>query len=967
MREWSAPALPAGWTTSGQPPFIARHDEVEALHAAWADAVGGAGRAVFLSGEPGSGKSRLVSEVATDIHGDGAAVLVGACIQELGAPFEPFGDPLRVLAPAFLDGATDAEEVESADLIERMLERTEPDAGAPFLGQERVFEAVVDVLRSATGRRPVVLVLEDLHWAGPAAIRLLGRIVESMTASRLLLIGTLRAAPPDRSDALAETLASLERLRGVQRIELPPFTLDEIAHYVVVRAGVSPSEARESAGVLAELTGGNPFLLRAMWRRVVEAERVGDRRVIELPDSVGDQVRARAALLDGAQRAVLELAAVLGQEVDLSEVLGISEASVDVTLQAMDAATRTGLLEAPRQAGDRYRFPHAIARQAVVDLMPGTELLRVHARIAQVLEADFPAAPRLIQRLAHHYAAARALGFGDRAVTYLVRAAQLAEDRVAYEDAGRLFERAAEITPDADERAELLFRAAESWNLASDTPRARSLYERATGASGDPRLRVRAAIGFEDASWRPGLPGSRALEMLTKALAAIQPDEHDPLYVEALASTARATAFTGAVDDAQRIGEHAVTLARALGDPQVLTAVLRSTVSLTLRPAGVERRLERVRELLPLVHLTGTEWIGAAALHLGANAYLVGDRAAMDEAERDCVELSRRWTRHWDYWVHSLQFIRALIAGRLDDATSACQRVERDEKTFRSDGDASASALQSYMLRRERGALERIRPFVSGDESPADRWAPGLLALYTELGLREPTRRTLDWMLEHVGAVSPDSSDWPARLAFMTEAALWLEDADVAQRLHRWLSDYSGLNLMSGLFVAPFGPADCYLGQVESLCGTGSPPDRFAAALDLAERTDAALHVARTLAAMATHLDRLEPGSAEAAAHAARARALAEPAGMARVLHELDVGFAPAAADAGTGTGEGMLTAREREVIGLLAEGRSNRDIAGALVISEHTAANHVRNILTKIGAANRTQAAMYARERGLA
>ena len=225
MREWSAPALPAGWTTSGQPPFIARHDEVEALEAAWTDAVGGAGRAVFVSGEPGSGKSRLVSEVAMKLHGGGAAVLVGACIQELGAPFEPFGDPLRVLAPAFLDGATDAAEVESADLLERMLERTEAEPGAPLLGQERMFEAVVDVLQAATERRPMVLVLEDLHWAGPAAIRLLGRVVESMTGSRLLLIGTLRAAPPDRSDALAETLASLERLPGVQRLELSPFTV----------------------------------------------------------------------------------------------------------------------------------------------------------------------------------------------------------------------------------------------------------------------------------------------------------------------------------------------------------------------------------------------------------------------------------------------------------------------------------------------------------------------------------------------------------------------------------------------------------------------------------------------------------------------------------------------------------------------------------------------------------------------
>ena len=220
----------------------------------------------------------------------------------------------------------------------------------------------------------------------------------------------------------------------------------------------------------------------------------------------------------------------------------------------------------------------------------------------------------------------------------------------------------------------------------------------------------------------------------------------------------------------------------------------------------------------------------------------------------------------------------------------------------------------------------------------------------------------LDWLLGHTASNASDSADWAARLAFMAEAALWLGDAAVAERLRPWLSEYAGLNLMSGLFVAPFGPADCYLGEVESLIGTGAPLERFERAIDLAERTDAPLHVARTLAATATHLRRADPGSPQAAAFAERARAIAEPAGMTRVLRSLDVGPGASALEIAGG-----LTARECEVIALIAEGRSNRDIAARLVISEHTAANHVRNILTKIGAENRTQAAMFARERGLA
>jgi DNA-binding CsgD family transcriptional regulator len=961
MGEWSAPPLPAGWTISGQPPFVARQDEVAAIEAAWADVAGGAGRAVFVSGESGSGKSRLVSEVCTRLHARGAAVLFGSCIQELGAPFEPFDEPLRVLLPAYRALASDGAGAESGELLERVLDRSIPDAAAHATSQERVLDAVVDVLHAATAARPVVLVLDDLHWAGPAAIRLLTRVVEATRRDGLLLIGTLRSAPPDRSDALADVLAVLSRLDRVQRIELAPFTSEEITDYVVVCAGLTRAGARESAQVLGDLTGGNPFLLRAMWRRVVEAERRGGQRVIELPDSVGDLVLSRLAALDAPQREVLQLAAVLGQEVDLSEVIGLSAASVEVTLTAMDAAVRLGLIEPPRTAGDRYRFPHAIARQAVVDAMPNSELLRTHARIAQGLESDFAAAPRLIQRLAHHYEAARALGFGDRAVTYLSRAAELAEGRYAHEDAGRLHERAASITTDGEERAELLIRAAADWDLAADTSHARDLYEQVADA-GNSRQRLRAAIGYEDASWRPGHLGHRALDLLSSAIEDVPEDEDDPLYVEALGSSARATAFTGAVDDAERLGDQAVELARRLDDPLVLAAVLRSTSTLTLRPRGIAKRQERSLELLALTRPMNNEWMAAAALHIFANSYLLGDRDGLDDSEREMVRLTRQWGGHWNYWLACVRFGRALLAGRFEAAASAVRVAERNEVVFRSDA-TGATAVQEFMLRRETGRIERVRALITGYESPADRWPPGLLALYTELGLDAPTRRLLDWLVEHATPADADSSDWPARLVFMTEAALRLGDAEVARRLHRWLSEYTGLNLMSGIFLAPFGPADCYLGELESLTGTGAPLERFERALELAERTDAPLHVARTSAAMAVHLRRMDPRPREAEAYAERARSIAEPAGMVRVLRSLDAGAATSAPE----TTPGGLTAREREVIGLIAEGRSNRDIAARLVISEHTAANHVRNILTKIGAENRTQAAMYARERGLA
>jgi DNA-binding CsgD family transcriptional regulator len=268
-----------------------------------------------------------------------------------------------------------------------------------------------------------------------------------------------------------------------------------------------------------------------------------------------------------------------------------------------------------------------------------------------------------------------------------------------------------------------------------------------------------------------------------------------------------------------------------------------------------------------------------------------------------------------------------------------------------------------YLVQREAGRLEAVRPLVTGEESPEQRWAPGLLALYTELGMAQPAHRLLWWLLDRWSEHDRDSADWPIRLVFMTEAATRLDDMTAARRLRPLMAEYAGLNLVGGHFVAVFGSADRYLARLDSLLGDGSPGDRFAAALDLDVRTQAPLHQAETLAAHAAHLRSTGKDTVMARQLAEQALYIARPRGLARVLGMLasfedDQREAPAR--------PGGLTSREIDVVRLLGAGASNREIAEQLFISEYTAANHVRNILTKIGADNRTQAAIYASAHGL-
>jgi len=263
------------------------------------------------------------------------------------------------------------------------------------------------------------------------------------------------------------------------------------------------------------------------------------------------------------------------------------------------------------------------------------------------------------------------------------------------------------------------------------------------------------------------------------------------------------------------------------------------------------------------------------------------------------------------------------------------------------------------MVRRETGQLEAVRHLVTGTEAPAEHWAPGLLALYTEFRLTDPTRRVLRWICDQLGRYEA-SGDWPATLAFLVEAALWLRDEEAAGLLRHRLLDYAQLNLVAGPFVAVFGSADRYLGAVDSLLGRGTAEEWFVSALEMDTRMNAVVHQAYTLAEHAGHLRRTGSSRAQAAILTDEALALARPLSLRRVLRSIGSGERELEAR------PDRLTAREVEVLRLLAMGHSNRDIATRLVISENTAANHVRSILLKTGSSNRTQAARYAAGNGL-
>ena len=892
--EWVRPSLPMRWSNPNQqPPFVGRRDNLAVIANSWTAVAAGAGRAVFVGGEPGAGKSRLVAETAQAMYGKQATVLVGSCVAELGAPFEPFDQPVRALLPAIRQGQISLEDWGASAgepplaLLSAVAGRRDAETAAADKGGRReLYDAVVAAFRGAAAQAPLVLVLEDLQWAGAAAVQLLRYLLERTTESRILVLATHRNSAPDRSRPLDEAIAALHPLDGVRRLDLSPLTTDDIVEYLSSQVSFPEREVRRAAARLREQTGGNPFFLRELWRDLAGHGGLGSIHLAALaaPESVKDALERRLDLLTAEHQEVIELAAVLGEKFDSIELLAVSPQTTDTVLAAVDAGVGLGILEQTAGADGCFQFLHAIARQVLLDRISPSRLTREHVRIAEELEANFPAAERRVQRLAHHYACGRALGYVDQAVRYLVEAAKMADRNLAHEDAARLYERAASITTLPQQRDDLRLQAARCCLLAADFAHARDLDEQVV-AAGDPRQRLRAAIGYEIASFRPGLTGHRAVDLLTEALRGVPHDPTDVLYVRGIASLGRAVAFTGARDQAHELTKDAIGMARSLGDKALLASTLDASLFHPYRPGDVAARLNIAEELTQLAGQSGDPaHIGPAAYFRGRASYTMGDVAGLDRCEADLAKASRELGGdYWDYFIGCIRYARQFADGDLGAALRTCSRLVEVGGSFGTDDTEGPYGVQMYMVQREAGRLDAVRPLITGYESPTERWAPGLLALYTELGLVAPTRQLLQWLLERYTETDPDSGDWPIRLVFMVEAATRLEDGPTARRLRPLMADYAGLNLLGGSFIAVFGSADRYLGRLDSLLGTGSPEDRFAAAFDLDVRTEAPLHQAETLAAHAAHLQRTGKDTAKARQLTEQALSIAEPRGLRRI------------------------------------------------------------------------------------
>jgi DNA-binding CsgD family transcriptional regulator len=979
--------------------LVGRDAELARLRGLLNDAAAGHAVTGLVSGDAGIGKSRLVAEAMQIAGRDGFTVLCGQCA-EIGdsVPYLPFADAFRTAPPHV------AQAVKARPVLSRLLpdgDGQAQEADWAGLARQQMFGAVLSLLSELAAASPVLLVIEDLHWADATTRHLVTFLARMLHRERVAIIGTYRTDDLHRRHPLRDVIAELLRLPMVALVELGPLPAAALAEILAADGGKPLSAATLNS--LVERAEGNAYYAEELLTASSCAEDItGDTAGGTLPTGLAALLLSRVERVSDAAQQVLRAAAVAGGGAADDLVRAASGLPDDAYEVAVREAAGHQLL-AP-DGPDGYRFRHALLREAVyADLMPG-ERTRLHARLASLLAG----VPGAAAELAHHSMASHDI---PGAFAASLRAGAAAERLGAPAEAHRHYDLALElwVRVEAAEqiagmtRGKLGLKSALAAAASGDVPRAVHLLRHirdwvladpASPEIAELRCRIGERLAYhllqgENLQWYA--------EALVVAEATVRETQDEPptwYRARAMATYAIALMAAHRNDDARDWADRTREAARAAGSASVEADALATTGQLALRTGGSDEaiglftaaveqagaagavgvrlraayqlameRLARgeLAEAARVAH-QGVEWAEAEGLglapfgldlqHLHFQAHFADGQwdhaqgladgfpvrvALQSEALLSAMALfvdvargnpavgeRRTWLEpFWDdvfvaYIARGILAEHALwqgdCAGALAEAEAA---IDADAWAARSPSVIRVTAI-AIAARADRAAQLR----AAGDYPGADAEAAAGAALL------DVAREGASYPARPKGVLGPEGRGWLARCEAEYARLTRANSPEVWERV-----------------LAEFGPGYVYETArtqwrlAEALVEAGRR-DEAATAWRAARDTAAQLQAAPLGAALddLARRARLDPGSGNRGGHGAGA-----------------AGPSPLAA----------LTEREREVLRLIAKGMSNRDIAADLFISPKTASVHVSNILGKLGAASRTEAAAIAYREG--
>lgn len=1004
-------------TRSVSPVFVGRADELGVLQDTLAGATRGEPQALLVGGEAGVGKTRLIEEFAAAAARADAAVALGGCV-EIGAeglPFAPFSSALRALRrllPEEFAEAAAGQEEELARLLPELGEARRGPRGDEA-GMARLFELTARLLERVAARRTVVLVLEDLHWADASTRNLLAYLLRTLRTGRLVVLASYRSDDIHRRHPLRPLLAELDRLRTVRRIELGRFNRAEVERQIAGIIAAEPDPARVD-DIFAR-SDGNAFFVEELAVVVHEGGCQG------LTDSLRDLLLVRVERLPEAAQRVARIVAEGGSTVEhrlLAAVAGLAEEDLIETLRAAVGANL--LLATPD--GDGYHFRHSLVREAVSDdLLPG-ERSRINRRYAQALEAEptlVPADQRAARLASYWYHAHDAA----KALPAVLDAAVEARRRHAHAERLRLLERAMElwdVAPGAVRAAlrpvdyaevypacgcdpattplrylDLMAEAAVAGRLSGERERALKITKRAlrlleeeqdlpavssscTG-TGDPlraawfwvqrsRLMQNTARG----------DGWRELGTAQELVRGLPPSE---VHAEVLAAVANWSMLHVPGPEALSAAERAVEYARMMGARDIEFNARLTLGGLLVDAGDIDAGLAQMYEVKEQAADLGYTYV-TGRVHVNLPSHLEGIGRSRDAVEvlREGLGLTRKLgLADNEAWVWGNLGESLYSLGRWDEAAeagTASERVGQSAKPrgFRATMHATLALARGDLAEAGRRLAAAREYFGSHDAMPQHelklvRLAVGIAA---EEGRLDDARAALEGALATGFPPGTHRYGWPLLRAAAGAEADALErpaaEPGRAGALERIRTSAKTLATRVPVWQAYELWVRAELRRAE---GRDTPED-WSEAVTAFEALDRPYDLARVRYRLAARL--LATGGGEEARERATellrlagtvaghlgarplAGAVARLAQRARLAPTRDQ--EPAVLDPAESLG---LTHRERDVLRLVAAGRSNRQIAEELFISPKTASVHVSNILAKLGVSGRGEAAALA------
>lgn len=692
--------------------FFGRDKELQAIAASMGTVLAGTGHIDVISGPAGIGKTRLAREVAASARTDGFQVLRGGCWEGDGAPsYWPWIGVLRSYLEAAGDEAATGSEfsrlLEAASARVSVVARATVDASKDAQQARFVlFDWVCEFFAGVTARQPIMLVLDNLHWADTGSLLLLQFVVGRLATLPIAIIATSR-------DPLPDLLKSVIHHEEAEHLPLPGLSREEVSALLTARSAYTP--VGDVLDQLMGLTEGNPYFLRELaqlWRGGHGPTDAS--AVLALPPSLLALTLQQFDRLSFTCRRLLQAASVIGREFDAELVTQVAEMAMPDAMRMLDDAAEHRVL-VPLTA-TRYCFRHALVREAIQGQVNLAERTRLHERIAIALEQQVKAGARVpATALAHHFSMGLPFTHRRRAGAYSITAGEEAHAAFAYEEAVFQFRRAQEMcwtTFSDTEACDLLLRLGAAEAGAGASASSRHTFENAAAFARRlecPQRFTRAALGFKGLMWATIPVDYAAVALLEEARSRLT-DACEPLEVQLLASLSKSLYYSHHTDRARQYSERASLLAATQGDPRLKAIALETHAVTLLRPDTTDALLAVTSALTRYAEeLRDPDLLFNANLFRQFSLLTTGDIWQADQALLEAAGISQQTRNPRFLWqIALLRTARATLRGQLalaEEMATTSQTLGRRVHDSSPGQHDLLQTLQRALLRNDVNAL----------------------------------------------------------------------------------------------------------------------------------------------------------------------------------------------------------------------------------------------------------------------